>query len=349
MRVRLWRVTLGAATSVRAAHQVHADRDHLFLEIRHEGVVGLGEVAPQPTRLNGDPGVEEVLLELEDYLLPMVEQIVTREGGIPHWSRVPGFSGSRVASATAIALVQSAVLDWDLRVTSRHLRDHWPVRFDPPRQATVSLIDAGEWPDVEGVSQVRAKVHEGPLDPGTLRRLGDLGRPVLVDFNCSAQTIEGVRDVLTAVADVAEIIAVEQPFAPGNVVEHARLAEVVPVAVSLDEGVRHRRDLDQIARYGAASMVGVKIARVGGPARAITMIDHARSLGLRPYVGGFFESPLARAMNRAVAQHLVEAPSDIAPVALTGTVDLLVEDRWGCGYLPGEGLEARDTVLNREF
>jgi L-alanine-DL-glutamate epimerase-like enolase superfamily enzyme len=109
---------------------------------------------------------------------------------------------------------------------------------------------------------------------------------------------------------------VEQPFAAGNVVDHARLASRLTVDVSLDEGVRSVRDLQQIVRYGAAAMVCVKPARVGGLANARTIIARAQELGLRVYLGGFFESPYARRVNRALANSCLSEPSDLGDVAV---------------------------------
>jgi hypothetical protein len=58
----------------------------------------------------------------------------------------------------------------------------------------------------------------------------------------------------------------------------------------------------------------VKPARVGGVANARTIILRAREAGLRPYLGGFFESPYARQVNRSLAQSCVDEPSDLGPV-----------------------------------
>jgi L-alanine-DL-glutamate epimerase-like enolase superfamily enzyme len=77
------------------------------------------------------------------------------------------------------------------------------------------------------------------------------------------------------------------------------------------------RDLAQIARYHAAAMVCVKTARVGGLANARTVIARAHELGLRVYLGGFFESPYARRVNRALANSCVSEPSDVSDVAVS--------------------------------
>ena len=191
-----------------------------------------------------------------------------------------------------------------------------PSRFATPRQVTTSLLDENLAVFEPGdAARVRVKTAPGVLGAREVSFLESLGRPVLLDFNCSAGADEDVLEQLASIPRGVEVAAVEQPFAPGNVVDHARLAEQTEVPISLDEGVRNLRDLDQIVRYRAATLVCVKPARVGGYANARTMIERAKELGLRPYVGGFFESELARSVNRTLARHTTGEPSDIGVVA----------------------------------
>ena len=49
-------------------------------------------------------------------------------------------------------------------------------------------------------------------------------------------------------------------------------------------------------------MICVKPARVGGLANARSIIARAPGAGLRVYLGGFFESPYARQVHRALAK-----------------------------------------------
>ena len=348
MKLRLWRHQMNLRNPITSAAQVHATRTHLFLELEIDGVVGLGEVSPQPVTLNGDPSVQDVLDELEHFTLRQFVEASEREHATPGWARVTHFAGSRPASYPASALLEMALLDAQLRSSHQTIEDQWPVRFDTPVQRTVSLIDDYEWPTMSGAAQVRAKVTTASVTPDRWRQLAALNLPVLLDFNCSAQDPSDVLAQTKIAREFVELIAIEQPFAPGNVVEHARLASAMDVAISLDEGVRHRRDLDQIVRYGAASMVCIKPARVGGYAQARTMIERAQHLGLDVYLGGFFESPLARRAHRALARHLVALPSDIDPADLEDS-DVLTRDPWGCGFLAGGALESAPTVLNRRW
>ena len=166
-------------------------------------------------------------------------------------------------------------------------------------------------------ARVRVKCAPGTLRTSAREHLREVHLPVILDFNCSATNDDEVLDVLSVVTELAIVDAIEQPFAVGNVVDHARLAKRVGVDLSLDEGVRSVRDLAQIDRYGAAAMVCVKPARVGGLANARTLILRAQELGLRVYLGGFFESPYAREVNRALAHSCVVEPSDLAGVGVS--------------------------------
>ncbi len=339
MRARLWRHDMQLRTPVSAAAQVHATRPHLFLELEIDGILGMGEISPQPEELHGDPSIDDVVVELEHFTLRQFVEASQREGTSPNWARVTHFAGSRRASYPASALLELALLDVHLRAQRRRIDEHWPPRYETPLLATVSLLDDEEWSVPEDAVHVRAKVSGVEVPTERWERLAKLSRPVLLDFNCSASGVEDAARVITHAQSYIELSAVEQPFAAGNVVEHARLAALVDVSLSIDEGVRHRRDLDQIARYHAAKLVCIKPARVGGYAQARTMIERANTLGLGAYLGGFFESPLARGANRALAHHLINRPSDVAMVRLESDEGILAVDSWGCGYLPGPELE----------
>jgi len=316
MKLTLWRVDDQLRQSVAASRQRHVARTRLLLEVEHEGVSGYGEVDPQPFSLHGDPSVTDVIQELDGVVLLQVHGAFERELDVPSWTRLARFAGSRDASAPAVTLVEMALLDRELRRAGRTLVDQWPVRFATPHQVTTSLLDEtlSKFDPVDA-ARVRVKTAPGTLSSREIAFLESLGRPVLLDFNCSAESDADVLDQLASIPNSVDVVALEQPFAPGNVVDHARLAAQTEVPISLDEGVRNLRDLEHIVRYQAASLVCVKPARVGGYANARTMIERAKELGLRAYVGGFFESELARSVNRTLARHTTGEPSDIGAVA----------------------------------
>lgn len=302
--------------SVLAAGQRHGERSRLFLRVEHDGVSGFGEVAPQPQELNGDAALSDVVDELKVFVLPQLRQIVEREGDVPSWTRVGRFAGSRFASNPAVAIVEMALVDCELRALKSRGAALWPEKYSTPPMATVSLLDDEPWNIATDVARVRAKISCEPLTRSALERLGQLAAPVLLDYNCGASDDAQVMEHVRLVREVATVAGVEQPYDVGNVVDAGRLAEKLDVPLSIDEGVRSVRDVGHIERYGAAQILCVKPARVGGLANARTIILAARDVGLRPYVGGFFESPYARHVHALLARNCVEEPSDLSPVAV---------------------------------
>jgi len=348
MNVTLWRDDVTLQRHVSAAEQRHDVRSRLFLRIEEDGVSGFGEVAPQPFALNGDPSVDEVLEELREVAVPQLLAVLARENEPPSWTRVARFAGARPASPFAVALLEMALLDRELRASKLDAVSLWPRRFDTPTQSTVSLIDnKGPWEIETDVRRVRVKTAPGPLAHGVLDQLGRLEVPILLDFNCSASNDAQVLEQVERISSLVVIAAVEQPYAAGNIIDHATLAEQLSVPISLDEGVRKQRDLEQIHRYHAAQMVCIKPARVGGLAHARSLCEKATALGLRPYFGGFFESPYARHVHRLLANHCIEEPSDIGVVATQGisAARELSAAQGGFGVVPSPEVLQRARVI----
>jgi O-succinylbenzoate synthase len=333
--------------SVLAAGQRHDERSRLFLRIEHDGVAGYGEVAPQPHQLNGDASLLDVLDELRVFVLPQLQQIVDREGDVPSWTRVARFAGSRFASSPAVGLVEMAVLDRELRLHQTTITSLWPVNVVTPLLATVSLLEDAPWHVGPDAARVRAKISSERPSPRALERLAGLSLPVLLDYNCRAISDEQVVEHVRLISDVAAVVAVEQPYAVGNVVDAGRLAEKLDVPLSMDEGVRSVRDVGQIERYGAATFLCVKPARVGGLANAHTIVLAAKELGLRPYLGGFFESPYARHVHAQLAHNCVEEPSDLSPVSVSfdGYEREVERSDEGFGVTPSLAMLAAADVL----
>ena len=316
MNATLYRQIVALQRPIRASYETHDERTRLYVRIEHEGHWGFGEVSPQPHQLNGDPGLTEVLDAIH-LALARLEQVLRREGELPYWARVARLGAATPSDNVAYSLLEMALLDRELRRDKRSISELWVPIEDTTEQQTVSLLDETPWSIGDGAARVRVKCAPGALSVQSRERLSQVSVPVLLDFNCSATNDEEVLELVAAASSVVIVDAVEQPFAVDNVVDHARLAARLEVDVSLDEGVRSVRDLAQIDRYKAAAMVCVKPARVGGLANARTMILRAQEFGLRVYLGGFFESPYARRVHRALANSCVGEPSDLAAVGVS--------------------------------
>ena len=342
MELRLWRRVEQLARRIDAANQQHDERVRLFVELRGHHHTGWGEVSPLLQAVGPDPSVNEVIDEFHSRVIDTLCDVSQRDGQIPPWSRIHLLANSSASSKWAFAAVEMAVLDHELVTLNSNLNDYWQV--DPtrvPRAATTSLLcfDAN-WSPPAGTQRVRLKTTSDADPARYVDAIAAWDTAILLDFNGSADSAITVVAQVEALASRVVIDAVEQPFAPGNLMAHAQLASELNVAVSLDESVKSMLDVRSIARYGAAQLVCVKPPRVGGLAVARSILAEAKQLGLRSYVGGFFESPLARAAHAAVAAGFAVEASDVSDV-VTADLSLKYAHRpVGVGFYPvGDDLE----------
>ena len=308
MRWRLLSKTTQLDAPIVASSQVHSVREHLYLELEEAGMIGYGEISPQPEPLNGDAGIGEIISEWETHLSVSFEEICRRENQLPEWFRASRIAGPRSSANFASAMLEMALLDLELKRSGQSLGEVWASKFETAHQFTVSGISSGEWLVPRGVQRLRVKLGGEPISDEAISRIENVGIPVILDFNCAAASIDSVIDAARKVGQLVD--AVEQPFAVGNFVDHALLASEIGCRVSLDEGIRNLSDLQLASRHRAASLVCVKPARVGGFANARAIVQKAAELGIASYVGGYFESPLARNVNAMFARNMTIEPSD---------------------------------------
>jgi O-succinylbenzoate synthase len=339
MQVDLWRSRSVLRETVTTSAQQHKVRESLFLRIRFSAFVGFGEVSPQPFELNGDPDIEQVIQELTTVTIPQLLAWVDVQGELPLWSRFAALQSPRRSSSFALALIEMALLDIHLQSSGGSLADVFPTLYPLKEQQVVSALDDDVWTLRPDVARLRIKVGTDALRAETVEKIAAAGIPVILDYNACATSPEVVTHHVEQLPAEVTLAAVEQPFGVGNMVDHAALQNQYRIPVSLDEGIRSQQDVKYAALYKACSIICIKPARVGGLASARSLAHFARSHGIATYIGGFFESPLARTLNRTLATALTEQPSDVG--------DVLFEEG-GHGFVTGQGLPLApsETLIN---
>jgi L-alanine-DL-glutamate epimerase-like enolase superfamily enzyme len=83
---------------------------------------------------------------------------------------------------------------------------------------------------------------------------------------------------------------VEQPLAAWDVTGHAALRERVRVPIALDESVDSEGSARAALADGAADVIVVKPARVGGSAATMRIVDAASAAGASAVLGTYFET-----------------------------------------------------------
>jgi O-succinylbenzoate synthase len=139
---------------------------------------------------------------------------------------------------------------------------------------------------------------------------------------------------------------VEQPFAPYDLWDHAKLQREMKTPVCLDESVVSFDTARAALEMGSCRVINIKVGRVGGVVETRRIHDFCQSRGVPVWCGGMLESGIGRAHNIALSTlpNFV-LPGDVSaskrywareivspPVEVTTRGTILVRDEPGFGY-----------------
>lgn len=227
-----------------------------------------------------------------------------------------------------------------------------PVRASVPVNATVPAVPADEVAAVlaryDGCTTVKVKVAEaGQRESDDIDRvaavravMGEHGR-IRVDAN-GGWSLAQAHDMLAGLAPFGLEYA-EQPCA--DVRDLARLRvelalNGVDVPVAADESIRKAEDPFEVARLQAADLVVVKVAPLGGVARALEVVADC---GLPAVVSSAIDSSVGLRAGVALAAALPE----LEHACGLGTGALLGGDVTADPLLPAAGaLPVRDVEVD---
>jgi L-alanine-DL-glutamate epimerase-like enolase superfamily enzyme len=256
------------------AVQAFLKQETVFVRVTEaDGYVGLGYTYTIGT------GGTAVLAMLRDYLLPrLVGQDATQVEGV--WMDL--FAATRATTTGAITSLALAAVDtalWDIRCLRSGLplwreaggfRDRVPLydteggwlhlTTDELVRGAVQSRDAG-WP---GVKVKVGKPHVAQ-DLERLVAVRDAVGPtmhLMVDANQSMTLAEARRRA--AAYETVDVFWFEEPMPADDVAGHAQLAMSTSVPVAVGESLYSLQQFGQYLRSGAASIVQVDVARIGG-------------------------------------------------------------------------------------
>lgn len=219
--------------------------------------------------------------------------------------------------------------------------DRWPdpVRDRVPVNATVPAVPADRVADLVaragGCRTAKVKVAEPGHSPGedvervaaTRDALGATGR-IRVDANGAWPVADAVRRIRELDTAAGGLEYVEQPCA--TVAELAAVRRAVDVPIAADESVRRAADPLRVARAGAADIVVLKVAPLGGVRACLRLADQC---GLPVVVSSALETSVGLAAGVALAAALPELPYACG----LGTVALFTADVVARPLLPVDG------------
>jgi O-succinylbenzoate synthase len=336
---------------------VQTDRLVPILELHDaDGHIGVGEGV-----MDGDwPLYRE---EHVAGAMPLVQRIldelvVGRPFTTPHdlAARFAHVRGNRMAKA----MIEMAA--WDLwgRRLGQPIRDLIGGRGDavatgvslgiqPSIEATLEIV--GRHVDL-GYRRIKLKIKPGwDLAPLTAVRAEHPSLTMTADAN-SAYSLSDATHLRRI--DAVGLDYIEQPLAWDDVLDHARLAQLVDTPICLDESIADARSARQAIEVGAARVINLKLGRVGGFAEAVAIDAIARASGVPLWCGGMLETGIGRAGNIHVATlPSFTKPGDISSASRYWEADLIEEPlETADGMMrvpagPGTGVTLARDVLER--
>jgi len=303
-RAVLREVPLTLARPFRSSASIVTERRVLLLTLHAEGLEGWSEcVAPaEPTYTYETASIAWDLLT--STLLPAALGLeVDRD------APASVLRGSREVRGHPMAKATVEMAAWDLAARMKGVplsaalggtRASVPVGVAVGMVPTVeelAEIVAGHLE--EGYRRVKVKIargHDVEVLSALRERFPDLA--LWADAN-SAYSLADAP--LLRELDPLGLEMIEEPLAPGALVECARLQDQIETPICLDESIGSLSDVEIALELGSCRVVNLKPGRVGGLAESQAIHEMLRPTALRLWCGGMLESGVGRAHNVALA------------------------------------------------
>ncbi len=146
--------------------------------------------------------------------------------------------------------------------------------------------------------------------------------------------------------DEYDLLMIEQPLAPGDLLDHAKLQREIKTPICLDESIVCLRDARHAHELGACRIINIKLGRVGGYSEARAIQSFAQENEIPVWCGGMLEAGIGRAHNIALSTLSgFTLPGDVSasaryweediiepPVTVSQRGTIKVPDTPGIGY-----------------
>jgi o-succinylbenzoate synthase len=356
---RLHRVRMPLVHGFQTSSHRKTFLDHILVELEDaSGAVGWGEIASSSDPYYAPETVETCWHIASHYLLPaVIGQAWDRPEQVTQlWAKVRGNQFAKAGVDVAAWVLWSSVHGISLAAALGGTRTEVVAGVSLGIEPTIDdLLAEVERQTAAGYPRVKLKIAPGwDVEPVRAVRAAYPELDLHVDAN-------GIytEDHLTQVRalDAFGLTMIEQPFAPRDLLAHARLQRTISTPVCLDESVETLDDLETALSVGALQVLNIKVSRMGGLTAARAAHDRAQQAGIAVWCGGMHEFGIGRLANVAVSSLPgFTLPSDVsasekyyardivkpAVVAVRGVVQ--VPEATGLGHRVDTGLIAANSV-----
>jgi o-succinylbenzoate synthase len=313
-----------------SSHQ-KAYLEHLLIELRDsDGAIGWGEIASPSGPFYCAETTDTCWQVAKDFVLPALigSRFEHPAEAAAAWSKIRGneFAKSGVDAAvwTLWATVAGVPLAQALGGTRTEVVAGVSLGIEPTID---DLLQQVRLQTAAGYPRVKLKIAPGwDVEPVKAVRaeFGDLD--LHVDANGIYTESDDHLKLLTELDDCG-LTMIEQPFAPRNLLAHARLQAKINTPICLDESIETLDDLHTAISLSALRVLNIKVSRMGGLTTAKAAHDLATENGIPVWCGGMHEFGIGRAANIAISSLPgFSLPSDVSASAKYYQQDVIVPE-----------------------
>jgi o-succinylbenzoate synthase len=178
-----------------------------------------------------------------------------------------------------------------------------------------ALVERAGRAHAEGYQKIKIKIKPGADVEyvAAVREALGPGAHLMADGN-SAYTLADAQHL--ARLDPLELMMIEQPLAPDDIVRHAVLQREIRTPVCLDESITGVDRAEDMVTLGSGRIINIKPGRVAGFRSSLAIHDYCVEQGIPVWCGGMLESGVGRAYNVALASLPgFTMPGDLSPSA----------------------------------
>jgi len=178
-----------------------------------------------------------------------------------------------------------------------------------------ALVERAGRAHAEGYRKIKIKIKPG-ADVEYVAAVREALGPeahLMADGN-SAYTLADAPHL--ARLDPLELMMIEQPLAPDDIVRHAALQRQITTPVCLDESITGLDKAEDMVTLGSGRIINIKPGRVAGFHSSLAIHHYCVAQGIPVWCGGMLESGVGRAYNVALASLPgFTMPGDLSPSA----------------------------------
>ncbi len=296
MSVRWETLELSTARPFGIARWTHSTYPRTFVTFESGGVTGRGEAAPNA--YYGETGATVAAV------LPLLAGALT-DGW--DWDGLQERLDARLPGGhpSVRGALEMAAVEWAARAAGVPV---WRLLGLSPAPLPESSLTVGLGPLEDMRREAREAVARGHgvlkvklgtrADEAIVEALREEAPGVALRVDANAAWTRPQARRMLGVLGAAGVELVEQPLAAGDLEGHAALRRVSPLPLVADESLHRVSDVPRLSE--AFDAVNLKLAKLGGPLRALEALRLARAHGLGVMLGCMIESSL----GIAAAAHL---------------------------------------------